>query len=240
MMNGEGERAEAGVRADVRGRLLAADVLLARREREHEAALALGIDRLADEPAGHLAHEFRAAWRTARHRARRTSARCRSTAPRRRRCRRPSRPAASTRPSETTSVTTAIEQRAGRVRLLGDRRQIVQMPVEIGGLHDDAARLLVDRGEDIVCAGRRRRQRDDRRDPTCPIRSRPSRDNADADCRRAPPSSAWSRDAPSARLRRVAVEPSYIEALATSMPVSIATWVWNSNRYCSVPCAISG
>ena len=38
----------------------------------------------------------------------------------------------------------------------------------------------------------------------------------------------------------VAVEPSYIEAFATSMPVSIATWVWNSNRYCSVPCAISG
>ena len=37
-----------------------------------------------------------------------------------------------------------------------------------------------------------------------------------------------------------AVEPSYMEALATSMPVSIATWVWNSNRYCSVPCVISG
>ena len=37
-----------------------------------------------------------------------------------------------------------------------------------------------------------------------------------------------------------AVDPSYIEALATSMPVSAATWVWNSNRTCSVPCAISG
>ena len=36
------------------------------------------------------------------------------------------------------------------------------------------------------------------------------------------------------------VEPSYIEALATSMPVSMVTWVWNSKRYCSVPCAISG
>ena len=53
------------------------------------------------------------------------------------------------------------------------------------------------------------------------------------------------------RLRRVrrwaisiasphAVEPSYIDAFATSMPVSAATWVWNSNRTCSVPCAISG
>ena len=38
----------------------------------------------------------------------------------------------------------------------------------------------------------------------------------------------------------VPVEPSYMEAFATSMPVSAATWVWNSNRYCSVPCAISG
>ena len=38
----------------------------------------------------------------------------------------------------------------------------------------------------------------------------------------------------------VAVEPSYIEALATSMPVSSATCVWNSNRACSVPWLISG
>jgi hypothetical protein len=38
----------------------------------------------------------------------------------------------------------------------------------------------------------------------------------------------------------VAVEPSYIEAFATSMPVRIATCVWNSNSTCSVPCAISG
>jgi hypothetical protein len=37
-----------------------------------------------------------------------------------------------------------------------------------------------------------------------------------------------------------AVEPSYMEALATSMPVSAHTWDWNSNIACSVPCAISG
>ena len=37
-----------------------------------------------------------------------------------------------------------------------------------------------------------------------------------------------------------AVLPSYIEALATSMPVSIVICVWNSNRYCSVPWVISG
>ena len=38
----------------------------------------------------------------------------------------------------------------------------------------------------------------------------------------------------------IAVEPSYMEALATSMPTSLATWVWNSNSTCNVPCAISG
>ena len=36
------------------------------------------------------------------------------------------------------------------------------------------------------------------------------------------------------------VEPSYMEALATSIAVRLAIWVWNSNRYCSVPCVISG
>ena len=37
-VDGEGERAEAGIGADVARRLLAADVLLARRQRQHEAA----------------------------------------------------------------------------------------------------------------------------------------------------------------------------------------------------------
>jgi hypothetical protein len=38
----------------------------------------------------------------------------------------------------------------------------------------------------------------------------------------------------------VAVDPSYIEALATSIAVKAATWVWNSKMVCNVPCAISG
>ena len=37
------------------GRLLAADVLLARLEREHEAAAAVDVGRLAGDPAGHPA-----------------------------------------------------------------------------------------------------------------------------------------------------------------------------------------
>ena len=36
-----------------------------------------------------------------------------------------------------------------------------------------------------------------------------------------------------------AVEPSYIEALATSMPVSWQIMVWNSKIAVSVPCEIS-
>ena len=38
----------------------------------------------------------------------------------------------------------------------------------------------------------------------------------------------------------MAVLPSYIEALARSVPISWATSVWNSKIACSVPCAISG
>src|SRR5205085_3489998 len=43
------ERQQRLVRRDVRRRLLAADVLLAGLEREHEAALAAGVRRLADD-----------------------------------------------------------------------------------------------------------------------------------------------------------------------------------------------
>ena len=55
-MDREGERAQAGVGADVGSRLLAADMLLARTECQHEAAFAVGIDGLADQPPWHLAH----------------------------------------------------------------------------------------------------------------------------------------------------------------------------------------
>ena len=67
----EGQRAQAGIGADVARRLLAADMLLAGRQGQHPAAPPLGIDRLADQPPGHLPDEFVAAWRTARHRGRR-------------------------------------------------------------------------------------------------------------------------------------------------------------------------
>ena len=55
----QGQQALVG--ADVARRLLAADVLLARLQRQHPAALAVAIDRLADQPARHLAHKLLAA-----------------------------------------------------------------------------------------------------------------------------------------------------------------------------------
>ena len=38
----------------------------------------------------------------------------------------------------------------------------------------------------------------------------------------------------------IAVLPSYIDALARSVPINCETSVWNSKMACSVPCEISG
>ncbi len=61
-MHDAGQGVERLVRADVRGRLLAADVLLAGLQREHEAAAAVDVARLADDAARHAADQ-RLAWR---------------------------------------------------------------------------------------------------------------------------------------------------------------------------------
>ena len=57
-MDRERQRAQAGIGADVARRLLAADMLLPRRQREHEAAPALRVDRLAGETPRHLPRIF--------------------------------------------------------------------------------------------------------------------------------------------------------------------------------------
>src|SRR5438309_11941766 len=56
-----GERAERVVGADVRGRLLAPDVLLTRRQRQHESTPARGVEGAADEPTRQPPHELLAA-----------------------------------------------------------------------------------------------------------------------------------------------------------------------------------
>ena len=142
-MDREGQRAESGVGADVARRLLAPDMLLAGRERQHPAALAVGVDRLAARRPGIWRTNFsRVANRP--HRARRNSAHCRATGPRRRRCRRPSRRAV----------------RAAERDELGD--------------HDDQQRagLVAGLGQPRIVAQSRRRNRGSaRRRRTCPRRS---------------------------------------------------------------------
>ncbi len=55
-VGGGGQRAERLVGADVRGRLLAPDVLLASLEGQDVSLAALGVPRRPDQAAGHLAH----------------------------------------------------------------------------------------------------------------------------------------------------------------------------------------
>src|SRR6266446_3981651 len=60
-MDRERERAQTRISADVAGRPLAANVLLAGRQRQHPAAPTVGVDGLADETSRHLADELVAA-----------------------------------------------------------------------------------------------------------------------------------------------------------------------------------
>ena len=59
-MDEPGQREERLVRGDVRGRLLAADVLLAGLQGQDIGAPALDVGRLTDDPAGHAPHILRA------------------------------------------------------------------------------------------------------------------------------------------------------------------------------------
>ena len=77
------EREQRLVRRHVRRRLLAPDVLLARLQREDEAAPALEVGRLADDPAGHAADELLARGEEAVVRAAVATGSSRSTGPRR-------------------------------------------------------------------------------------------------------------------------------------------------------------
>lgn len=154
-MDGEGEADEAGVGADVRGRLLAADVLLARRERQHEAALAFRVHRLATEAPRHLADMLVVAGEEAEVRPAEAE------------------PAADRLAFAHHDIDThragrtdraegdgfrhhGDQQRALLVAARGKLREVGDMAEEVGVLHDDAARLVVDGGEqrgDVVARG---------------------------------------------------------------------------------------
>ena len=57
-VNGCGQRTQRLIRADIGSGFLAPDVLLARGERQHKAAPAFGVNRLAHQAAGHLPKEL--------------------------------------------------------------------------------------------------------------------------------------------------------------------------------------
>ena len=68
-IDGGAERAERGIGADIARRLGAANMLFARGQREHVAAPAVGIDRLADQMAGQPTHMRHARGKNAEMRA---------------------------------------------------------------------------------------------------------------------------------------------------------------------------
>ena len=156
-VDGEGQHAQAGVGADVGGRLLAADVLLARRQGQHEAAPAFLVDGLAAQAPGHLPHVFLACGEQADIGA----AEGERIADRLALADDDVGAHGARRPHEAERDGLrhhGDQQRAGGMRLLGQLAEIVQMAVEVRRLHHHARHRIVDmRGEVLVarrCRGR--------------------------------------------------------------------------------------
>ena len=99
--------------ADVRGRLLAADMLLAGLQRQPVGRLPARIDRHADDPAGHRALERVPAPPCRRHAGRHSPSARRNAAPSRPRYRRPFRPATSAASAPAGSAATMASAPAG-------------------------------------------------------------------------------------------------------------------------------
>ena len=156
------EREQRLVGRHVRGRLLAADVLLARLQREHEAALAVEVGRLADDPAGQPPDELRPRGEEAVVRARRSLVRCRRSAPRRSPCAQPYAPG---------RLEHAERGRGRRVRRRAPRASRAAAASAGAGLEAaEEVRLLeehrgrvVRRRRDALGVGRRRRRAGPRR-----------------------------------------------------------------------------
>src|SRR5262249_32639679 len=126
--------------ADVRRRLLAADVLLAGLQGEREAALALGVDGLAHDAPGHAADELLLGGDEARPGA----AEVHLDAERLAFADRDVAPALAGRLQDGGGgrVHARDRQRARRVGDLGDGGQVLQAAEEVRVLHDDAGRVL--------------------------------------------------------------------------------------------------
>ena len=154
----------------------------------------------------------------------------------------PSLPGASRSPSETGSATDD-EERAGRVRQLGDGGQVLERAEEVGLLDDDRRRVRRRRG------GERRpgRSAAPASRPTVCGRGPYPADSVASTCRYSGCTPAERTTSPRCvctparnEASASAVPPSYMEALLTSMPVSSQITVWNSKMVWSTPWLRSG
>ena len=149
------EREQRLIRRDVRRRLLAADVLLARREREHVATPSVDVGGLAHDAAGHAAHVLCAAGEEAVVRPAVATGRCPAPWPSPIAIAQPYRPGASSTPSETR-VDMGDGQRArvdGRGREVRGRLEAAE---EVRLLEDHGRGVLRRRGERRLDRSRRR------------------------------------------------------------------------------------
>ncbi len=130
-----GEREQRLVRRDVRRRLLAPDVLLARLKRENEAAPPIRVDGLADDAAGHAPHvvDARREEAVVRPAVRRPVA---GRLPLADRDRAPYAPGASSTPSDMRS-TCAIESAPASLRSRRECRRVLETAEEVRLLEED-------------------------------------------------------------------------------------------------------
>ena len=147
-----GQRVQRLGRADVVRCLLAADVLLARLQRQHEAALAVGVDGLARDATGHAADvalgrgeepERRAAEvKPVAERLALADADVGAEVARR------------LEDPERQRIGGDDEQRAGALGCLGQRSEILDRSQEVRLLEDDCGGVVVDGGGERVEVGR--------------------------------------------------------------------------------------
>ena len=215
-------------------------MLLARLQREDEAAPALEVDGLADQAAGDATHQLGGHGDVAHARAaevHRVAERLGLTDDDV-----GAQPARSLEQAERDRVGDHDEQRARRVRQFGHGGQVLERTEEVGLLDDDRRRVLADGGGERVQVGRRARQQT-RGQRARPVPGRLRREHL--------PVLGCTPAARTTSPRRVctpamnaasasAVAPSYREALLTSMPVSSQMTVWNSKMDWSVPWLRSG
>ncbi len=161
-MHQRGQRVKGVVGADVARRLLAADVLLAGLQGEHEAASSFDIDGLADEAPGDAAHELLRHG----HVAEAGAAEVHGVAERLSLADDDvgAETPGSLEEAQRERVGDDHEESPGRVRDRGRGGEVLEGPEEVGLLDDDGRRVRVDGGPDgLEVGGRAGRQVDDLR-----------------------------------------------------------------------------